>query len=111
MSDPHEDRAAMEAAWDALTRRFMVEWPTDQQAFGAGWQARGAYEAQRAEGLRAAAELAFQALLWRGPGDLDLNQVVAALGALRAAGVEPRVALASVPVATGEGGEDDHGKD
>lgn len=46
---PHEDRAAMEAAWDALTRRFMVEWPTDQQAFGAGWQARGAYEREQVE--------------------------------------------------------------
>lgn len=39
----HNERAALAAAWEAQTRRFMVEWPTDEQAFGAGWVARGEY--------------------------------------------------------------------
>lgn len=45
--DPHEDRAAREAAWNEYRDRLTAAQSGQGAAFHAAWQARGAYDRER----------------------------------------------------------------
>lgn len=108
----HEDRAALEAAWDEYRDRLTAAWSGQGAAFHAAWQARGAYDQEQVERLRAVAERVI-ALVdpdryyhERVSHDLEQSSGECIYCDIREMVRDARAILASVPRATGESAEE-----